>query len=383
MQPSASRSDILIHCSYWLDPQLELPENTSSDASRYGSAFHEVMAFCLLKALKSGTKPSAYDNRVVKACSHWKLPKSVEGELAGHTWGSFKVLRGWLLGDNPWGIRWNEGRIEVETAYAIDVYDGKSRNISLPTEEEHHYPDLRTHEVAATLDFRSEFLNAHLNLDHKTGSSKDFSSPEEDNQIKTVSLIGDGDISIGAVLHADRQGLPIIYAAGIQLDDLNVHREQLKQSLDRVGDGSMRPGPWCKYCPAKSVCPTQYAELIPSAIAIVESATGIVVDKLPRDTAVTTANQVGKMHFLRTKMLHMMKKVDDEIHDWVRDHPREIATRPDGKHLEYLTREREELSKKVFIEVLGKVEAERVFEKLRKQGILVKTSREELHAVDD
>ena len=79
----------------------------------------------------------------------------------------------------------------------------------------------------------------------------------------------------------------------------------------------------------------------------------------------------------------MMKKVDDEIHDWVRDHPREIATRPDGKHLEYLTREREELSKKVFIEVLGKVEAERVFEKLRKQGILVKTSREELHAVDD
>jgi hypothetical protein len=220
-----------------------------------------------------------------------------------------------------------------------------------------------------------------LILDHKTGSSKDFSSPEEDDQMKTLALIPDQAEAVVAVLHADRRGLPQIYAGELGPVALRQHRQKLKSSLLRINDGSMNPGPWCGHCPGRGVCPTQFAELIPSAVAIVEGAEGVVVRSA--SSTLTTAAQVGKMHLLRTKMNQLLKKVDEEIHAWVREHPEDVVVRPDGKVLEWVTRESESISKKNFIEVLGKVDAERAFEKLRKQGVLVKNSREELHAVND
>lgn len=385
IQPSASKSSILINCSYAFDPaHKELSSDGGSAASRYGSAFHEVIAGCVEFSLESGKKPKGFDAQVDLACEKWSVKN--KGELAGHVWGSFLYLREWMAGKNQWGINWTTG-VVVEKSYAINVFDGTSREIDPPTEDTHLYVGIERNELPATLDVMSlpGGCTPPLTLDHKTGHAKDFSSPASDDQMKTLGLIPDLGDAVLAIHHADRQGFPHIYAEEAGHSVFKQHRLALKKAFDRVGDGSMRPGVWCDYCPAKTICPTQYASIVPSALAIVESLNEQASIEKPRGSALTlNAENVGRMHQMKSMMAAMMKKVDEEIHRYAEEHlSTEVVLRPDGKHLEWIVREYENISKGAFVEVLGKVEAEKWFVKLRKLGVLAKTPRRELRAVSE
>lgn len=394
LQPSASKSYIFVNCSYAFDPaHEELSGSIGSAASRYGSAFHAVTANCIDAALVSGKKPKEYDAWIDTACETWHIPPAARLELAGHVWGAFQYLRNWMRGDNPWSVDWTDPKkmdLIVEKSYAVDVAGSDGvRAIEGPSIEEHRYPDVRPTEIPLTLDVMVLSKNHDvpaLVLDHKTGSSKDFSAPETDEQMLTMGLVPDvgvGDFSdvVLAVNHADRRGLPMVYARDVSQEMLNVHEARLAKAFERIGDGSMRPGPWCEYCPGKSICPTQYAKIAPSAMAIVESI-GLSIQR-PEKNFEITPQFMGRMHQMRSQINAVLKKVDAEIHAYVEDNPTEIISRPDGKTLEWVTREYENISKKAFIDTLGPVEAEKWFMKLRKLGVLVKGARRELHAVKE
>jgi hypothetical protein len=386
-QPSASKSFVLVNCSYPFNPELEIEADVGSAAARYGSAFHEVIAECVLNALSwgKGEKPKPYDGWVTTAAGKWKV-KGAEHELASHVWGSFQMLRRWMKGENPYRHDWSKDKLVVEKSYAINPSNGTSRTIDPPSEEEHQYADLLLGELPGTLDIMAmgnvKEGRPPLVLDHKTGSSKNFSSPEEDDQMKTLALIPNAGDAIVAVNHSDRQGLPVIYPGELGPVDLMTHRVQLKAAMGRIGDGSMRPGAWCSNCPAKTVCPTQYAQIVPSAVAIT-TAVGAIVELPGASDALTTGELVGKMHQFRSTLNAMLDKVDKEIKNYVREHPEEVVLRPDGKHLEFVTKEVERLSKTSIIEVLGKVEGEKLLNSLRKKGVLVKKPQEELRAIAD
>jgi hypothetical protein len=342
-----------------------------------------VIAHCLLTALPTGKKPSHFPTWIAEAATRWKVTDT--DELAGHVWGSFLYLRTWMAGANPWGVDWTTGALIVEKSYAIQVLGGSfARIIGPPSEEDHIYAGLEPGEIPATLDVMVLAGKGRaippLVLDHKTGHGKDFSSPSQDDQMRTLALIPDLGEAIVAINHADRRGLPMIYADPIGPVDLQKHRVRLRTAVERIGDGSMRPGDWCTYCPAKTVCPTQYSTLIPSALAIASSVDLVITTPEWLD-GLTVPEKVGRMHLFKSAMTAMLKKVDDEIHRYVRANPGEVVTRPDGKHLEFITRAYETLSKRAFEEALGKIEAEKWFVKLRKLNVLVKTPREELRAV--
>lgn len=384
LQPSASKSHVFCNCSYAFDPSREIPTDSGSAASRYGSAFHEVLATCIIASLNSGEKPIDFASLIKSAVTTWRC-QGVADELAGHVWSSFGVLRAWLMGKNPWALDFSKGQVRVEKSYAINLRRKQVvvRETAAPTVEEHRY-ELEPYEMGATCDVEISMGNACLTLDHKTGSSKDFSSPSEDDQMKTLGLMqGDsvtGSNHLLAINHADRRGLPMIYAEEISSSSLDAHRKRLRKAMLRVGDGSMTPGPWCKTCPARTICPTQFANLIPAGEAVAEQLLDASLVKAPR-TALTSATTVGKAHYYSRELRRLLDKLDDEVRAWCEAHPDEVAVRPDGKSLEFLEREYESLSKTSVVEALGKLEGERLIEKLRKLGVVKKGSRKELHAV--
>jgi hypothetical protein len=378
MQPSASKTTLLLNCQYPFDPNLELPPDEGGAAARYGSAFHEVIAKLGFDLTK---RPANYAELIDEACARWRLKD--KQELAGHVWGSFVVLRKWMGGKNPWGADFTKGRLEKEKAYAINPANYSVRSVELDLDT-HTYEGLSSEELGATGDIVGLDANpAPIIEDHKTGSYENFSSPALNDQLKTLALISylkaAGPVVV-AVLHADRRGLPMMYADEIDISSLERHRFHLTEALKRVGDGGLRPGPWCKYCRARPVCPTQYASIVPSAIAIVEASGGLVGAP---ETAVTTAEQVGRFHQLRAEMRRLLEQGDAEVKAFVKDNPELVVTRPDGKHLEFVPREVERLSKKSVVDALGKVAGEKMLSKLRELGCVPKVVEEQLWALDD
>ena len=379
MQPSASKTNLLLNCQYPFDPNLELPPDEGSKAARYGSAFHQVMAGLDFKKSKGKpAKPPNYQKLVDDACERWGL-RSEGAELAGHVWGSYIVLKHWVEGRNPWGMDFSKNLV-AEKSYAIDPSIWKVREVALDLKT-HEYEGLTREEMGGTADLESPILVE----DHKTGSGENFSSPEENDQLKTLALIPYYKSSMQtpplvAVLHADRRGLPIIYPGETTHESLKAHEAKLKVALQQVGDGKLRPGPWCGYCRARPVCPTQYSSIVPQAVALME-ASGLSV--VPPNDLTTTAEQVGRFHQLKALILRAIDQGDKEARAFIEEHPELVVTRPDGRHLEFVDREVERISKKAIIDALGKKAGERELTRLRELGCLITKTEKHLLALDD
>lgn len=385
---SASKSATFLKCQWAYDPSRELEPDGGSAAARYGSSFHEIIAWCLTYCMRTGEPDAGYPMIVAASAEKWRS-KSAGHELAAHAWGSFVYLRSWLLGKNPWGVNmapWSfkdashRGKWRVESSYALKMNKPVSvRSVASPSIEGHRY-DLEPGEIGATADLEI-FDSVGLTLDHKTGSSKDFSSPAEDEQLRSLGLAhGETATPILAVGHFDRRGLPMIYAEEAGAGVLKKHAASLRKAMRRVGDGSLTPGPWCKTCPGRSICPSQFANLIPAAENVASQVLDAELVRIPR-SSLTTADSVGRAHFFKAELGRLLDKLGDEIRVWVEAHPDDVATRPDGKSLEFVDRSYESLSKTSIVEALGKVEGERLIEKLRKMGVMKAGSRKELHAV--
>lgn len=368
MQPSASKSYLLTNCAYSFDPLLELPtQDDPGEPARYGSAFHELMAVIL--------QDPAYDLTLVyETLVKWSLPASLADELRTHVTQAYAVLSKWLGGDNPWSHAFTVQDVEASKWLAFWEAGYEIGNCTLD-ENGHVYAGVPDHAIAGTVDLTALGDGQLVVLDHKTGLG-DYSQPASNPQLLTLAAMTGA--TIAAVLHAPRQGLPHVYAEDIDATVLQAHLVKLQHALERVGDGSMRPGAWCQYCPARTVCPAKQGEIINAAVRSAE-AFGLALPK--RETGIVTPDKLGKLHLMMSQGQKLLDAAAKEIKAYVRDNPGELVIRPDGKILQLVPVEQERLSKAAVVRALGAVDAEVVFADLRKRGALTTETVEFMKAV--
>jgi hypothetical protein len=392
LQPSASRTALLLACPRPFDPELEEGPDPSREPARYGTAFHAVLASCLRSPAKKPLERSdSYAKEIDRAAVKNDVKRAAQ-ELAGHVKSSVKVLRNWLTRE----------KLEVaviEQAYAVWPRENglvTTRPIE-PHDEDHRYKSAPG-EVPGTVDLVALSSNREraVVLDHKTGSGDEdkFAQPAEIPQMRTLGLVateiaslrGGVGVEVG-IFHADRRGLPIVYAEPYDRDEQGRHAVQLHRALSQIGSGFLRPGVQCKYCPAKTTCPAWAADLLAeSTVALVSSANTLACEPidpkallaLPDETAlgVSLETRAGALYELLKKFRALDKAGSEEIKRLVRSGA-VIETR-DGKVLALQKQTYETLSKKSVIEALGKVAGEKELKRLREKGAIKEATREML-----
>jgi hypothetical protein len=261
------------------------------------------------------------------------------------------------------------------------------RRIASPTADGHVYEEAEKKEIPGTVDLMEDSPlrdpdGLSLVMDYKSGvgANENFERPAKHPQLKTLSLIPDKE-PVVAIFHADRRGLPIIYAEEISQAERASHARKVHRALSRRNSGYMRPGEWCKRCPARPICPTQTAELLAGAASLVNGGHDTLI-RTAKASAMTTADDIGRLHQffsefdrLKEQARPLMKARVIALFE-----ERKIVSRPDGKILVVRGRTEERLSKGKIVEALGAPEAERLFNKLRKAGALETTESEGLYA---
>lgn len=395
LQPSASRTSLLLACPRPFDPDIETESSPGGEAADYGSAFHLVIASCLATPAKKPLERSVdlYSKAVHKAAKKYGVARAA-AELAGHVKSSVKVLRNWL-GREKLIVD------EIERSYAVapSANGGWGAREIPPHDEEHRYA-VEPGELPGTVDLIARDTNRTRTviLDHKTGSlDQGFAQPAKLAQMKTLGLIGGAKRCEGnrstrsvvevAIFHADRRGLPIVYAEPYETREQSRHAADLHEAFGRIGSGFMRPGEHCKWCPARDGCPARTADLLAeSTAALVEGANKLAVEPLvsgplarvARAGLATVEERAGVLY----ELLRSFRALDEagtvEIRRLVKE-GKIIETR-DGKVLAIRTEQFETLSKKSIIEALGKVAGEKELKRLRAKGAIREATREKLVA---
>ena len=378
LQASASNSDLFLNCQRPFDPDVELDERDSTLAMNYGSAFAEVMA----EYRRKGKLPSLFVHAVA---ARWKLDVDSEGDLANHTSRAWSFWKAWTT-DNL--LKKKLKIVRVETPMA--TYLGKRRQEALSSTdktprlevatretkldlETHHY-DLDENEIGGTPDvcLTSEDKKIRVVSDDKTGEDRAmlYANPAGMGQLKTLALMTDA--THVAVFHSPRSGgSDAIYLDPITPKELVEHHAALRKALSRVGDGSMRPGPWCRRCPAKGSCPTQYGELAVHTGSLVKKFAGGPIslkDGVDRGLFVQTWSQLEKL----------AKLAREQIKEEVREGA--VYETPSGHVLTLTEVKRENISLKSIREALGKPAGEEEIERLRKLGAIKEITWEEMRA---
>lgn len=399
MQPTASRTTLLLACPRPFEVECEPDE--SEEPALYGSAFHEVIAACLRspkkKLLESDTK--AYARAIGRAVKKFDIVNCRQ-ELAGHVKSSVKVLRKWLAKEKL-------QIIAIERAYAVRPgREGtwSAREIE-PHDANHHYA-VRSDEVPGTVDLIA--ANADRTrivvLDHKTGMFEDwfmsdetFARPTTVAQLRTLGLAAEcfaprkGPFEVElAIFHADRQGLPYIYSEPYEPEDQAKHAAALHAALPRVGQGFIRPGEYCKHCPARIGCPARAAALlVESAEVLTAAAIKIALEPVdPRALYVLPTEEILEPGLLEERagrlydMLKRFRELDavgsKELRRLVKGGA--VIETKEGKVLSIREQTFETLSKKSVLEALGKVAGEKELARLRKKGLIRESTREMLVA---
>lgn len=376
MQPTASKTSLLLECSYPFGPEVEssIPAAEPTQAMRYGSAFHEAMAQIL-----TDKDSVSFDRLATK----WGVNGDLDvSELAGHVQQAASHLAHWLAGDNPFKINFTENvEFQIEASYAVRA----GRRVTLD-EASHTYEGLDSTDIGGTVDLAilHKPTNTCLVLDYKTGKSEDFSRPETNKQLLTLALpfaFNGWNIIVG-ILHTPRFGLPAMYAERIARTNLFDHALKLSTALDKRGDGSMRPGAWCSRCPALSACPTNSGRLLDEAGTLVEKAAlvGSELALVNSGEIISREEKLGRLHLLLTRFRELDKRAIDEIKAAMTADANLVPFRPDGKQLMLKEKTSESLSKSSILRALGKEEGEKMVAKLRELGCIETVARTELHA---
>jgi hypothetical protein len=386
MQPTASRTGLLLNCQFPFGDEIQIdPEGEGAEAPRYGSAFHELLE---LAPLGVGEKfdEVRFPRLVEDVGARWDLSTTVCEELAAHVKGSLPVLQKWLGGKNPFDYKFDVSKLQREKSYAIRIKPGGQavavRPIASPTAEGHIYEEAEKKEIPGTVDLMLDD-GPSLVMDYKSGVGvgENFERPAKHPQLKTLSLIPYKE-PIVAIFHADRRGLPIVYAEEISNAEQTSHARKVHRAMSRRNSGYMRPGAWCKHCPAKSICPTQTASLLQGAASLVNGGHDTLV-RTAKASAMVTKEDLGRLHLFFAEFDRLKENARPLMKSRVKEllEAGEVVSRPDGKVLQIKTRSEERISKGRIVEALGKPEAERLFNKLRKAGALETTESEGLYAV--
>lgn len=383
-QATASRTSLLLACPRPFEEETELEDDLPKEAARYGSAFHKVVGACL-RSLKN--KPLEATDRFPKeitiAAKEFDV-RSAAQELASHVKSNIKVLRNWLK-------REKLEILEVEEAYAVTPDPGGSWQArkTLPHDEDHVYQDVRPGEIPGTIDLKAGGENGRVVIiDHKTGSydSDSFAVPQSLPQMRTLGLTTYAPKAEVGIFHADRKGLPIVYSEPYESSEQKIHSRELFAAMMLVGRGFLRPGPQCKYCPAKLGCPAHTAELISdSTTALVSHANRLAVEPIdpkgllaPIDNGTDIETRAGTLYDLLKIFRRYEKAGTEEIRRLVKSGA-VIETR-DGKVLTLKEETYESLSKQSILDALGKIEGEKEIARLRKKGAIREATRERLMA---
>lgn len=367
IQPTASKTDLLLHCvrPFALDTPIEKDE--PGEAAIYGTAFHDALYH---KIFHPPVPPSNIDvtqtHNVNEQVCRYPTP---DADINKHVEEAFSVLHNWLEGNNPFNERFNilSGEISLTT----DPHKKRGTRISTLDKETHVY-DMATGEIGGTYDLLVIGVDSGRKcvIDYKTGVYGNFTIPSTIPQLLTLAL--QTSSTLVAILHCPLGIPPAMYVDEIDPRTIEKHRQSLARQLDRVGDGSLTPGSWCKYCPAKRDCIANDVSLLRSATSLVRKVTDsppLTHDKTP---------DLGMLHLMLGELDRLAKRARDEIRERVR--AGEYIERPDGKHLQLVKKQYERLSKTSILEALGKQKGEELLDKLRGLGCLTVDEREEMWA---
>lgn len=390
IQPSASKTALLLSCPRPFDPDLEPDPDLPGEPARYGSSFHAVLAACLRSpAKKPLEKDSArYAKEIDRAAAAFDVKRATH-ELAGHVKSSAQVLRNWLK-------REKLEVVAVEEAYAVRPQaDGQwSYRPALPHDEDHRYI-VDEGEMPGTVDLiaQNSTRTRVVVVDHKTGGEDGgFAQPAGIAQMRTLGLAAPArrpnvEVEVG-IFHADRRGLPIVYAEPYDRDERGRHVVSLHRALSRIGSGFLRPGPQCKRCPARITCPAHTADLLAeSTAALVSTANTLACEPidpktllaLPTETASDAASlgvRAGALYELLKKFRALDKAGSEEIRRLVRSGA--VVETRSGDVLVLREEKFETLSKKSVLEALGPIAGERELKRLREKGAIKESMREKL-----
>lgn len=347
VQPSASRTDLLLECGRPFAPNTEADSREDSEASEYGTRWHLAMYRRMFGGSQDPDVP-----------------------LAAHVEDAHELLLRWIAGDNPWGIAWTVIGGEQATA-GLPLANGYT--LSRPTllDEGSHTYALGAGEIGGTYDLLLEGGGRRCVLDYKTGNwhASEFAFPASMGQMRTLAAMTIADTC--AILHTPRGTTPVIYAEGLDRADREAHVRRLYSSLGRVGDGTLKPGPHCHFCPAHTSCPTNDGRLLARSESLMRR-----FDRQPLSNLLES--DPGLLHQLLSDYDKLAKRARSMLRDRVAGG--EVIERPDGKTLEMIHKTVESLSKASVVRALGADKAEALLAELRRRGCLEVTEREEMRA---
>jgi PD-(D/E)XK nuclease superfamily protein len=370
-QISASNTDLFLGCQRPFDPEVELDERDSTPEMNYGSAFAETMATYATK--------SAGAKEALAIAEKWKLGDEDLDRFTGHTIRAWNYLRNWLTGDNPLKRKFKIVRVETPMATHLSEQKGKLVTVTRETKldlESHHY-DLDEGEIGGTPDrtLVSADGKVKIVMDDKTGEDRQgfYANPSGMGQLRTLAL--QTDATHVAVFHSPRSGgSDSIYLDPMPTKELASHHSALRLAMSRVGDGSLRPGPHCKYCPARGSCPANYGEMVTATAKSVSALTKVNLGSL--------SETVDRGVFTHTwRNLEKMAKI---ARDLIKEEVREGALYEEpfgGGTLKLLPKSKREISLKSIREALGEKAGAEEIERLTKIGAVRTIEWEELRAV--
>jgi hypothetical protein len=231
-----------------------------------------------------------------------------------------------------------------------------------------------------------------LVIDHKTGQ-EDFSEPLKKPQLLSlaraalVANIGHGRGVIAGVLAARRRGMATVYADVVPRALLDEHTGKVFRAVSRIGDGYMRPGPWCltERCPAANQCPARDADLLSKAggllVSLAEAAqtdtARVDLATLPPAPACSRGKKLGNLYAIVRQAERLADASRRELRNEVLAGA--LPEMPDGGYLIVRKYPRENLSKASVLRAYGKLAGEKLLTKLRRDGAVEVTEVSALH----
>lgn len=372
-----SKSDVLLNCGFPFGAGVIVPKDRSDTIeSKFGTAYHLIAASLLER------KPLPEAAKLAKYVHAKDVPLLVKRAQYVH-----KGLVKWL-GKNEFGYNFNASKRRlVEKAVGFDPKTGAVR-LMRASDDDHVYKDRVPGEIPGTSDLAILERGTLLVLDHKTGIPPETKSDQNMTLAAALRMLwlkyGVKRIVV-AIHHVPREGGPAtVYAEEVTVAEVQAHARALYERLARVDDGWLRPGPWCKYCPAKAICPAENAELLNTARdllpALVTKAAALSLAS-NGNAGLTRQERFGHVHQLIEVYDELRGKVDERL----RIELAEIKTgvRPDGQLVEFIPKMVERLSKGTLERQLGKLAAARELNRLRKLGGLEKKEQLEMRKVAD
>ena len=364
LQPTASNTALLLQCGRPFSKDVEIEREPPGEAANYGSALHYYLA-------NKGTP--------AEACAKYNVP-GCEQEIIRHGEQVRVALDAWLASSD---LTSGEGLepliIEREKSYAVSLSrdcegnaDYDVRGETAFEEDTHTYPSLHPFQIAGTVDLLITVRRARLYQtvrivgDYKTGQYGTFHKPAAIPQMQSLALMTGAAHAL--IIHCPRNAPVTIFCEPITL--FVKDKETLLRALERVDDGSLRPGPACQYCPAKRSCPAFMSDVVKETNSLMRVATGAAPLTDPRDK--------GALHMFLTRFAALEKRARELLRSDVE--AGEVIQRPDGKILTMIDKVYSNLSQASIRRALPGQAGEDMIKTLRDAGCIDEGVRTEMHA---